>query len=1270
MGKRAVPALRQGLRDGNVQVKTYCAMALQGIGRDAAEAVDDLSGALKSATGNVNLKANVLGALGAIGPAAAGAARAIADLMKNRNELVGLRNIAAQALGAIGPATAPYVGDLGAILEDPTEDESVVRGAIVGLLGIGPAAAGAASDLVNVAQDRGRELSVRQSAVAALKTIRAATSGVVAALRDLAVDRREDPRLRAEAIFALGSFREGAADVVPDLLGGLSDGDEQIRLQTAYAFQRIPPKPGDALRLLSALVNAQQGPRDPGAFLGVFALGTIIEHVLKTPEDFTAAQFDQIAAQTRKARGFVADYVGPSEVTLVLVEGSSPLSLSKEFLLPAIDRLIQRIDIVRFDPGVDRVTDDLVKIARNRDEYVSTRQQAIIALASRAETAPEVISALRDLAIDRREEPKLRVVAFQSLGALGDAAAAVAPDLLVGLGDTNDQVRLQTATVLGNIPPKASDALRVLPGLVNAAQKSNDPVGMVAVMDLGAIVGDALEEPKGFTAVQFDQIAALTRKARDFASGYIGPADYTLIVEVGSAKATQHQHIDKEGIVKDLGELIESVDDQRWQIFFSRSYDWLAASPKVYIPLFLATVVILTWLVLLAVRPLALLWLYDLLKPIKVDLPSIHGVTFSLNQVILIRLFVFNRRVLDAWVRKHAPKARENFEAKDTVKERKVFVDTRLALDGVTLPRLTPAELRPTFRRNRCCLLIWGEGGAGKTSLSCKIARDAVSPQRRERPARHLMLPILIEDKIPPAAGQGQPFLDAVRRNLSQLTEQEDLIAEDLVERLLRRRRLLVVVDHFSELSESTRALIHPEDPSFPANALIVTSRVRESLGGAIKTTLEPLRVDGQRIAVFLDEYLKEKGHRDLFSRYEFFQACGRFSLLTGESPTTVLLLKMYATLMLGQKRRELEARGNQPAPALAGEESLPMHIPGLMLGYLDELNRNVDEGRRPDPEVHRDAEAVAWACLRKTYIPEEIARSDAAEELEGDDAEDRLVYLETKIHLVQRTGPERDRVRFVLHPLAEHLAALHLVNTYGGRVMLWNQLLEAMKRRVDSPGEIRGFLVALRECCLTTSKVPATVAESLGSMLGFPDDVLNQAGARQQLQQLVASLHANGPGQGARALGLIGIDPKVAVSALVRALGSENPTLHAYAVEALNSLSSDVRTFVSALVEAATTENGSSHSGGSDGPSQVSNALRQLGPPAVPYLVDELSDDDESVRRLAAESLGHLGPSACLAASSLAGALNDRSEAVRHQAREALRQVNVTAAPQPETHA
>jgi hypothetical protein len=55
-----------------------------------------------------------------------------------------------------------------------------------------------------------------------------------------------------------------------------------------------------------------------------------------------------------------------------------------------------------------------------------------------------------------------------------------------------------------------------------------------------------------------------------------------------------------------------------------------------------------------------------------------------------------------------------------------------------------------------------------------------------------------------------------------------------------------------------------------------------------------------------------------------------------------------------------------------------------------------------------------------------------------GNDAEARLYYLEKRLLLVEVTSVREDRVRFKLDPLAEYLAAMHLIEQFEAQPTKW----------------------------------------------------------------------------------------------------------------------------------------------------------------------------------------------------------------------------------------
>lgn len=279
---------------------------------------------------------------------------------------------------------------------------------------------------------------------------------------------------------------------------------------------------------------------------------------------------------------------------------------------------------------------------------------------------------------------------------------------------------------------------------------------------------------------------------------------------------------------------------------------------------------------------------------------------------------------------------------------------------------------------------------------------------------------------------------------------------------------MLVIVDGLLEMSQATRNKIRPVNPEFAANALLVTSRLEESLDGVTKTILHPVRVQGNRLSSFMDAYLAQKGTRAFFEDTEFFAACSRLSMMIGDRDITVLLVKLYADQMIASKDR--------------AQDRLPETIPDLMLEYLNELNRR--EADLDDRVVHAVAKAIAWECLRQNYRPMP-ARIDAVlEALGGSDAAHvRIRYLEQKLRLVQTVGAARDQAKFALDPLSEYLAGLYVVEHYRDNEQLWREFFAKADGTLAGPELINGFLLAVRDCCVAKgpdANVSPLIAEEL----------------------------------------------------------------------------------------------------------------------------------------------------------------------------------------------
>ncbi len=647
-----------------------------------------------------------------------------------------------------------------------------------------------------------------------------------------------------------------------------------------------------------------------------------------------------------------------------------------------------------------------------------------------------------------------------------------------------------------------------------------------------------------------------------------------------------------------------------------------------------AIIVYLSWLLILSaifiVKPLWLLhWNEALKNQLSVKIApskSEFSIGIPLGYLSLITLMAYHRHVLDAWVRSHIKKARENFNELKTVKDRKVHVSSPVKVDGQFVAEFSVAAVRAHVGKadRQCRWLIMGEGGAGKTSLACQIARWAMAPDKANRVAPHLMLPVLIEDELDdPATPAGlQRLNEAIRGKLRALIDSREPIPPELLKHLLRRLRVLVIIDHLSEMTQTTRDQIRFDAADFPAAALIVTART-DVLEKLAKHTIEPMRIAGTRLSAFLDAYLNQRRKRYLFEDEEYFEACKQLSRMVSERNITLLLAKLYADQVVNAKERK-------------ADQGLPKTIPGLMLGYLNELNRNV--GGEDIPTVQHDCKIIAWECLKAKYRPEPakraaIIRALKAKGLDEPTIKNRLTYLSNRLRVIQLSGVAED-LRFVLDPLAEYLAGLQVVEDNEDDKHKWERFLKDADQKSEPREAIRGFLLAVRECCLPLAvrecgfdsdiNVPDFVPTELGKRGGLDPELMQRLQLKQRVQHYIENLdlpHADDRIHAAVILGHIGSAAKDAVPRLL---------------ELVKDPDAGVRW-------------------------AAANALGQIGPAAkeaVPHLVELLKDPSQEMRRAAADALGRIGPAAKDAVPRLLELLKDPGWDVRRAARDALGQI------------
>ena len=725
------------------------------------------------------------------------------------------------------------------------------------------------------------------------------------------------------------------------------------------------------------------------------------------------------------------------------------------------------------DPGGSNLILNLVQTAANPQEDVNIKRQAISALGNigRNYSVAEAVPGLLQILESNREQALVRQSVADSLTMIRTKPQTAVPILERILQDSAEETQFRSSVVRTlSITGEESRSVASFIATIVTDKDQNQELRMVSIQALGSMGAAAgpflnlllqpLNDPD--TSVQTNAIIALTNfvetVSADGATKSLKDANRveSAVAAAIAAKPILGNHT--ENGVPDLSRIHMarvSLERQSSAAAIRAAVAFVLRHSTIFLVVAIAASWYLVAVVLLWVSPLSLLRLSEAFSRYGKTQFNIRGLTLPLDQVPIYPFSRYPRRALDKWVSRHASAARSNFENIRKVRERRVRVSLPVWIDGKTLHNLAAKDLRPIFGLQRCCVLVTGEGGIGKTSLACQIGEWCVGDDDASWICDHRMLPVFLNGDIDLEVEQGENvFLEVIRGRLTRLIDQPDAPSTDMVASLLKNRRLLVIVDSFSEMSERSRQAIQLISPRFQVNALLLTSRLEETLQAVEKTIVVPQRLERSDLAVFVDEYLRGVGKSELFSGEQFHELCRELQAMIADRDITPLLAKLYIDNSVAFREERNGA-------------SKPRNIPSIFLEYLNHLNHVIPTARLDDTRVQEIAKVVAFECVRQDLRPMHAQIRTVKRALSGVGASDEeLTYLRERLRLID-VVPPGDRIQFGLDPLAEYLAALDLVDRNERNETQWRDFLGHVDEIPHSATVVHGFLQAVADCYL-----------------------------------------------------------------------------------------------------------------------------------------------------------------------------------------------------------
>ena len=452
-------------------------------------------------------------------------------------------------------------------------------------------------------------------------------------------------------------------------------------------------------------------------------------------------------------------------------------------------------------------------------------------------------------------------------------------------------------------------------------------------------------------------------------------------------------------------------------VFVYRPWQWVLDNKSWIFPLISYILILLILTIILLTAPLTLLFVYEKVpvKGIVENLPKpYNNLSKVIDFILPLKYFGHHPRVLDAWVRSYLIDYSRNYLSLD----QKAILGSYTPLpikEGSSASIIdSPSSeyFSKFFSTKRTVLEIIGIGGSGKTSLAFEIGCWCLAQGKGTYLIHHPCIPVFISTDI-------SDLVQYLQENWKAWFQKD--VDKGLFETLLKKQRILVIIDGLSEKSTIMQKYIAKIHGTVPVNSLIVTSRYNTDFFIRDETSLYTVALSSDKLLHFMTTKLNEREiklsvEQGLLLGHRLAQL---FYYKHTELPITPLLIKLALD------------RLNVGSAEISAEEvinNIPVSIPEIYFDYLRSLNPKdgTTNNRLSDEQMLNIASQLAKESLGEDFVPKEFALSEAKETLNNDssgiDSIKRLV--DNGVLSIRSVGVETF-LKFNLDPIAEYLAAM-----------------------------------------------------------------------------------------------------------------------------------------------------------------------------------------------------------------------------------------------------